>query len=279
MPELPEVETIRQTLKQLVIGKEIKEIMIHWPKIIQEPNDTEHFKQLLIGQEILDIRRKGKFLLFDLNHHVLVSHLRMEGKYGVHPKAEELLPHTHVIFQFTDDSELRYRDVRKFGTMHVFEKGTEDFIKPLSQLAKDPLEKDFSKETFKEKVIKSTRVIKNILLDQTVIAGLGNIYVDETLFLAKVHPLTKGIDLSDAQIEKIVDSATITLKKAVQEGGTTIRSYVNSQGQIGMFQQQLHAYGQEGKACNDCSTAIEKIKVSGRGTHYCPTCQEIAPIR
>ncbi|SHN06175.1 DNA-formamidopyrimidine glycosylase [Gracilibacillus kekensis] len=275
MPELPEVETIRQTLKQLVIGKTIKSVDIFWPKIIQEPDDHHEFTDLIKTQTIHDIRRKGKFLLFDLDQHVLVSHLRMEGKYGVFPNDEELLPHTHVVFQFTDGHDLRYRDVRKFGTMHLQEKGTETSKKPLLLLAKDPLEADFSLRTFQEKVQKSERNIKNILLDQSVIAGLGNIYVDETLFLAGVHPLTKGFHLTNEQVLHILEAAIVTLKDAVKQGGTTIRSYVNSQGQIGMFQQQLNVYAQNDKECNQCKDIIMKIKVNGRGTHYCPTCQPL----
>ncbi|UOQ47175.1 DNA-formamidopyrimidine glycosylase [Gracilibacillus caseinilyticus] len=273
MPELPEVETIRQTLKQLVIGKTIESVEVMWPKIIQEPDDSQQFGQAIINQTIQDIRRKGKFLLFDLDEHVLVSHLRMEGKYGVHPAEETVMDHTHVIFHFTDETDLRYRDVRKFGTMHLQEKGSEETKKPLLLLAKDPLEADFSLKHFTEKVQKSERNIKNILLDQSVIAGLGNIYVDETLFLAGVHPLTKGVSLTTEQILKIKEAAVLTLQDAVKQGGTTIRSYVNSQGQIGMFQQKLNVYAQNGKPCHHCEDTITKIKVNGRGTHYCPTCQ------
>ncbi|SFM07785.1 DNA-(apurinic or apyrimidinic site) lyase [Gracilibacillus orientalis] len=275
MPELPEVETIRQTLKQLVIGKTVESVDVSWPKIIQEPDDVEQFSTFLQGQTMHDIRRKGKFLLFDLDKHVIVSHLRMEGKYGVYDHNDEVMAHTHVIFHFTDGTELRYRDVRKFGTMHLQEKGMETTKKPLVLLAKDPLEADFSLQTFKEKVQKSERNIKNILLDQSVIAGLGNIYVDETLFLAGVHPLIKGASLTDEQVIQIKQAAVMTLQDAVRQGGTTIRSYVNSQGQIGMFQQQLNVYAQNDSPCSKCEDIIMKIKVNGRGTHYCPTCQPI----
>ncbi len=275
MPELPEVETIRQTLIQLVIGKTIESVDVYWPKIIQEPDDVKQFITFLREQTIHDIRRKGKFLLFDLDKHVLVSHLRMEGKYGVYDYKEEVVPHTHVIFHFTDGTDLRYQDVRKFGTMHLQEKGTETTKKPLVLLAKDPLEADFSLQVFKEKIQKSERNIKNILLDQSVVAGLGNIYVDETLFLARIHPLTKGISVTDEQVIQIKQAAVITLQDAVQQGGTTIRSYVNSQGQIGMFQQQLNVYAQNDKPCSNCEDTVMKIKVNGRGTHYCPTCQPI----
>ncbi|MDC3415738.1 DNA-formamidopyrimidine glycosylase [Aquibacillus salsiterrae] len=273
MPELPEVETIRQTLKAMVINKTIKDVSVFWPKIIKQPDDVKEFSHLIRGQTIEDIGRKGKFLLFQLTDYVLVSHLRMEGKYGVFTKDEPVLNHTHVIFHFTDQTELRYNDVRKFGTMHLFSKGEELKEKPLSTLAPDPFEDTFTFSEFYNKVTKSERVIKNILLDQTVVAGLGNIYVDETLFKAGVHPLKKGVDLSSKEIKAIQKYAKETLAEAVAQGGTTIRSYVNTQGQIGMFQQQLFAYGQTNKPCKHCGAPIEKIKVSGRGTHFCPSCQ------
>ncbi|WP_407269069.1 DNA-formamidopyrimidine glycosylase [Radiobacillus sp. PE A8.2] len=274
MPELPEVETIRNTLKQLVIDKTIKNISVFWPKMIKQPDDIQQFKQLLIGQTIHDVKRKGKFLLFELDDHVLVSHLRMEGKYGVFKQIDPLIKHTHVIFHFTDGEELRYNDVRKFGTMHLFEKGTELSDKPLNQLGPDPLEDTFSFDVFYQKVRKSDRSIKSILLDQSVIAGLGNIYVDETLFRASVHPLRKGSKLLKREVIAIHKAAVATLKQAVAEGGTTIRSYVNSQGQIGMFQQQLNVYGQQNKNCKNCGKPIVKMKVSGRGTHVCVECQK-----
>src|SRR5699024_3481191 len=179
MPELPEVETIRKTLIQFIEGKTISDVQIHWPRIIKHPEDTERFKLQLIGQSFQHISRKGKFLIFHLDDYDLVSHLRMEGKYSVHPKEEEKDKHTHILFTFTDGLELRYNDVRKFGTMHLFERGRYLKVKPISQLAPDPFEQEFNLSYFTEKLLKTRRAIKNVLLDQTVIAGLGNIYVDE----------------------------------------------------------------------------------------------------
>ncbi|MDL4840652.1 DNA-formamidopyrimidine glycosylase [Aquibacillus rhizosphaerae] len=273
MPELPEVETIRKTLKQLVVNKTIKEVSVYWPNIIKQPDDVEAFKHLLAGEKIDDIKRKGKFLLFELTNFVLVSHLRMEGKYGVFKETEPVIKHTHVIFHLSNGEQLRYNDVRKFGTMHLFEKGAELMSKPLSQLGPDPFEDSFNLDIFYESIHKSDRVIKSILLDQTIIAGLGNIYVDETLYKAGIHPMRKGSDLTKAEVEQIQHFAVETLAEAVEQGGTTIRSYVNTQGQIGMFQQQLYAYGQENKPCKKCGNPIAKTKVAGRGTHICNTCQ------
>ncbi|AXI09661.1 DNA-formamidopyrimidine glycosylase [Oceanobacillus sp. 143] len=274
MPELPEVETIKNTLKSFVIGKTIENITVNWSKIIKEPDDIDRFKQLLIGETIRDMTRRGKFLLFHFDHYVLVSHLRMEGKYSVNRADEPVKKHTHVIFSFTNGEELRYNDVRKFGTMHVFPKNEELLHNPLKKLGPEPFDAAFTFDYFSEKLWKTERVIKQVLLDQTIVTGLGNIYVDETLFKAGVHPLKPANKLTDNEIKQIQAAAIETLSDAVKQGGTTIRSYVNGNGEMGMFQQELFVYGQEGTACKHCGDEIVKSKVGGRGTHICPSCQK-----
>lgn len=278
MPELPEVETIKRTLERFVLGKTIDAITVQWPKIIKHPDDIIHFEQLLVGETIRKMGRHGKFLLFYFDDVVLVSHLRMEGKYRVVDKNEPMDKHTHVIFHFTDGTELRYNDVRKFGTMHVFPIGTELTVAPLQTLGPDPFHPTYTKPYVKEKLLKTTRFIKAALLDQTIIAGLGNIYVDEVLFLAKVHPERRSNTLTEKELDAIFYYAYEVLDKAVMQGGTTIRSYVDGEGEMGMFQQQLFAYGQEDEPCKHCNDVIVKIKVAGRGTHYCPTCQKTTKI-
>lgn len=274
MPELPEVETIRKTLKELVLNKKISDIDIYWGKIIKHPDDSEYFKQLVMGQTIRDVKRKGKFLIFELDTLMLVSHLRMEGKYFVNKTGTERDKHTHVIFNFTDGTSLNYNDVRKFGTMHVYPKENYLQVKPLNQLGPDPFEVNYNVEYLTEKLLKTTRFVKAALLDQTIIAGLGNIYVDEVLFRAKIHPEKRANTLTKKQIELIYKYSYDVLKEAVEQGGTTIRSYVNGDGEMGLFQQELFVYGQENKACKSCGDTIEKFKSSGRGTHICPTCQK-----
>ncbi|GAQ18921.1 formamidopyrimidine-DNA glycosylase [Oceanobacillus picturae] len=274
MPELPEVETIKNTLKQLVLDKTIEQVEVFWPNIIKEPDDVQQFQTLLNGQTISDITRRGKFLLFQLDDYVMVSHLRMEGKYSVEPPGEAVKKHTHVIFRFTNGEELRYNDVRKFGTMHLYQRGEELLNKPLNQLGPDPFDATFTFDYFYQKLKKTERVIKSALLDQTIVTGLGNIYVDETLYKAGVHPLKKASKLTKKEVKAIQEQAIETLAEAVELGGTTIRSYVNGQGQMGMFQQSLYVYGQENKPCKKCGKPIMKMKVGGRGTHVCNTCQK-----
>lgn len=275
MPELPEVETIRRTLESLVLDKTIKNVQVFWPKIIKNPPDVDQFILLLKGQTIHQMGRRGKLLIFYMDDLALVSHLRMEGKYGLYRKDESFDKHTHVIFTFTDDTELRYRDVRKFGTMHIFPIGEEFNQRPLSQLGPEPFAKEFTLGYFEKALAKTTRMIKPALLDQTIVTGLGNIYVDEALFRAKIHPERLANSLSKTEVKRLRTEIIATLSEAVEKGGSTIRSYVNSQGEIGMFQLQLNVYGQEGKPCKRCNTEIQKMKVAGRGTHFCPKCQQI----
>ncbi|OXM84328.1 DNA-formamidopyrimidine glycosylase [Paenibacillus rigui] len=275
MPELPEVETIRRTLNQLVVGKQIEQVSVHLPRIIQLPEEIEEFRLLLEGQRFHTVERRGKFLRFLLDDFTLVSHLRMEGRYGLYDKLDPLERHTHVVFHFTDGSELRYKDVRQFGTMHLFPKGRELEEKPLKKLGLEPLDEDFSLEAFKAKVAKRTTKIKPLLLNQEYIVGIGNIYVDESLFLAGIHPEREANTLSAKELAELHQAIVSTLQDAVAAGGSSIKSYVNGQGEIGLFQHQLKTYGRKGEPCSVCGHAIEKTVLGGRGTHFCPNCQPL----
>jgi formamidopyrimidine-DNA glycosylase len=274
MPELPEVETVKRTLLQLTVGKTIEDVTVRWPKIIKKPDEVEQFIDALKGQTIYDIGRRGKFLKFFLDDYVLVSHLRMEGRYSVVKSGEPVDKHTHVIFHFTDGTELRYRDVRKFGTMHLFKKGEEEKELPLSQLGPEPFSEEFTIDLLSEKLQKTNRKIKTVLLDQTLVVGLGNIYVDEALFRSGIHPERPANSLKHEEIHLLHQEIVTTLREAVEKGGSTVRSYVNSQGQIGMFQLELFVYGRKGEPCKKCGQPLQKIVVGGRGTHYCSHCQK-----
>lgn len=274
MPELPEVETVRRTLSELVIGKKVKSVEIRWPNIIRRPSDVRQFADLLSGETIRQIGRRGKFLLLCFDDEVLVSHLRMEGRYRLDPEEVPVDPYTHVLFHFTDGTALRYRDVRKFGTMHLFRKGEEWNSLPLKRLGPEPFSPEFTVKALALACQSTKRAIKSLLLDQSAVVGLGNIYVDETLFRVRIHPLTPADELTNYKITALRQAIIATLREAVELGGSSVRTFVNSQGHMGLFQQKLQVYGREGLPCVRCGNPIEKIKVGGRGTHFCPNCQK-----
>jgi formamidopyrimidine-DNA glycosylase len=255
------------------VGKTIRDVTVKLPRIIQLPDDTEQFRQQLIGTTITDVGRRGKFLKIMCDPWVLVSHLRMEGKYRVVRAGDPLEKHTHVIFHFTDGTELRYRDVRQFGTMHLFAKGEEEKNLPLKKLGPEPLSEAFNLAWFRETLPKRKTKIKSVLLNQEYLVGLGNIYVDESLFAAGIHPERIASTLTREEIERLFHSIKKTLTEAVELGGSSVRSYLNGEGERGMFQLRIQVYGRKNEPCPRCGQPIERIVVTGRGTHLCPRCQ------
>lgn len=277
MPELPEVESVVQGLNQMIIGEKIKTVEVRWPRIIESPA-VDKFKSKLEEQVIEEVRRRGKFILFYLTDDVLISHLRMEGKYQVvHPETEITDPfdikHTHVIFHLESGKELRYLDVRKFGRMSLVPKGQEFQHKSLAKLGPEPVAEEFKLTEMQEFLKRRTKAIKGVLLDQQIVVGIGNIYADEILYEAKIHPTRPANSLTNTEEEILHEAIISILAKAVQKGGTTIRSYENAFGENGNYQEYLKVYGKTGENCSRCGTTIEKIKVAGRGTHFCPSCQ------
>ncbi|TFB24999.1 DNA-formamidopyrimidine glycosylase [Filobacillus milosensis] len=275
MPELPEVETVRRTLEPIINKKQIEDVIIHYPGIIKEPQDSEAFKQQVIGQTFRNIDRLGKFLMFNLDDYTLVSHLRMEGKYGVFDQGEPLDLHTHIIFVLNDGKELRYRDVRKFGTMHLKTPKELLHTAPLNKLGVEPFSEEFTPEHLYKRLQKTSRKVKPALLDQAIVTGLGNIYVDEVLYWSQIHPERIAHTITFEESKQLRFYTIKVLQDAIDKGGSSIRSYLNSLGEVGMFQLQISVYGKEGEACKNCSTEIVKIKVGGRGTHFCPNCQPL----
>ncbi|MFO8069045.1 MAG: DNA-formamidopyrimidine glycosylase [Alkalibacterium sp.] len=274
MPELPEVENVKNGLKKLILGKIIVDTHVLWSNIIKEPSVFEFQKQIR-GQEIVDIKRQGKFLLFILTDYVLISHLRMEGKYRIEKATVPLTKHTHVVFELDSDEQLRYLDVRKFGKMSLVDKDKLHLHPSIKNLGPEPTVEALKTEHLIKALKKTERPIKACLLDQKVVAGIGNIYADEILYDAYIHPERKGNSLSDDEIETLKTSIIGIMSKAVKKGGTTIRTYSNAFGVEGSYQAYLNVYGKKGKACQRCQHTIEKIKVAQRGTHYCPYCQKI----
>lgn len=273
MPELPEVETVRRGLTQLIVPSTITGVEVFWDKIITPPFSSQKFCDNLYGETIHAIERRGKYLIFLMDHWAMISHLRMEGKYKVCSSDQELEKHTHVIFHLHDGRDLRYLDVRKFGRMTLVPVAmAKDAIQALN-LGPEPLPQCFQVEEFSEQLKKRHRAIKPTLLDQSLVAGLGNIYADEVLFRSKIHPLRKANSLSEAEVQVLHDQIITVLGDAVEAGGSTIRTYKNTLGEEGTFQQSLLVYGQTDQLCVVCGTPIQKIKVAQRGTHFCPTCQ------
>ena len=268
MPELPEVETVLRTLERQIEGRSIKDIRVLYPRIIE--GDEEDFRQRLTGRSFRSFLRRGKYLLFEMDDVTLVCHLRMEGKFYLMDPEEPVDKHTHVIFSLSDGRDLRYHDVRKFGRMEVIEK--RDDYQDFKGLGPEPFDKRFNRKYCKEYLKGQKRPVKEILLDQGFCAGIGNIYADEILYASKIHPLTKGNRLNEEEISAMITNTRRILKEAVKAGGTTIRSYTSSLGVTGRFQMSLRCHDRD--TCPDCGQKIEKIRVGGRGTYYCPKCQE-----
>lgn len=273
MPELPEVETVKETLKKMVLHKTFMNVRVYYDGIIEYPSKEEFIKQI-IGQEILDIKRRGKWLVFELNDYCLLSHLRMEGKYNIRKIGDRLDIHEHVCFEFTDGTELRYRDTRKFGKMHLLRHDELLTRKPLCELGLEPWDEKLSTVYLKNSFSNKKTPIKTVILDQSIIVGIGNIYADEILFLSKINPYARACDLNDDQLNSIILNTRKILKEAIKMGGTTIRTYTSSEGVHGKFQQNLLVHNHEGKNCPSCSTTIIKVQINGRGTYYCTNCQK-----
>lgn len=274
MPELPEVETVRRGLVSLVVGKTIREVDVLWPKIIEMP-EVDEFRNDLVGETIEEVSRRGKYLIFHFTHYDMVSHLRMEGKYEFFSETTPLNKHSHVRFIFTDGSELIYNDVRKFGRMSLVKKNAGLLYKGIQQLGPEPTDEDFDLVEFAKRLKKAHTMIKPLLLNQKIVAGLGNIYVDEVLWLSKIHPEQPANTLKSEEIKVLHQAIIAVITKAKEAGGTTIRTYLNALGEAGHFQQELNVYGQTGTPCPRCGTPIAKMKVAQRGTHYCPHCQQL----
>ncbi|WP_028592067.1 DNA-formamidopyrimidine glycosylase [Paenibacillus massiliensis] len=273
MPELPEVETVKRTLNELVVGKQIERVSVHLPRIIQRPSDIQAFAFELAGHTITGVERRGKFLRILLDGLVVVSHLRMEGRYGLYAADEAVEKHTHVIFHFNDGTELRYKDVRQFGTMHLFNTGEDLISAPLHKLGLEPLDEAFTVEALQGAVGRRSTSIKAALLNQAYVVGIGNIYVDEALFRAGIHPSKAANSLTTEQLTLLHKAIVDVLSESVAAGGSSVKSYVNGQGDSGSYQHQLQIYGRKQQPCVVCHTPVEKSVVAGRGTHYCPKCQ------
>ncbi len=276
MPEIAEVETVRNTLKKRILNKQIKSVNVRYTKMIE--SNLEEFKKVLVGRSFLDIKRRGKWLIFDLGDYYLLSHLRMEGKYFIKNHEEELNKHEHVIITFTDNTDLRYHDTRKFGRMNLIKKEELATAEEIAKQGLEPGDENLTAKYLIDKFKKKRLPIKTVLLDQTIISGLGNIYANEVLFAAGIDPLKKACDVSLEEASRIVTESNRIIKAAIKMGGTTIKSYTSSLGVTGRFQQYLCVHKREGMPCLKCGTTILNMKVNGRSTYFCPKCQGVTEV-
>ncbi len=278
MPELPEVETVVRALRKLVVGKKIASTKIFVNKLIKEPATIKGFKTKIKNQTIYEIERIGKYIIFILDEYVLLSHLRMEGKYFFFEDQKNISvnnKHFMATIIFTDKSLLVYDDTRKFGTFHLQNIKKYKDLNPINKIGPEPFEKTCTSKYLKEKLSKKSIAIKTALLDQTIISGLGNIYVNEVLHLSKVNPLIPSKKVSESKIELLLNYSKKVLKKAIKLGGSSISTYTSSLAVNGKFQNHLLVHTKKGEKCTQCKKAfISKIKVNGRGTYYCKVCQE-----
>jgi formamidopyrimidine-DNA glycosylase len=290
MPELPEVETVRLGLAKLLPGCTIKAVDFDWPKSF--PNSSSDVQQFLIGASITKVTRRAKVLIIELStDYSLIIHLKMTGqlvfvssgkRFGAgHPNDSLIgeLPDksTRVTLRFEDNSRLFFNDQRKFGWMRLLptvEIMNLDFFK---KVGPEPLSADFTWQKFRERLLRRPNsIVKAVLLDQTVIAGIGNIYADESLWGAKIHPARCVSELSPRQFKTLHRELIFVLKLAIEKGGSSDKNYVNAEGKKGSYMSFARVFRREGQACPRCGTIIIKLRVAGRGTHICPHCQTIS---
>lgn len=274
MPELPEVQTLIDVLLESgICNKEIFNVEVFYPKILKN-SSIDNFKKFLINENIINIERLGKYLIFKLsNNKTMIIHLRMEGKIffqNINEKYDE--KHTLLKIDFLDNSIL-YNDTRRFGTFHIIDSYDYLSLPELSKIALDPLSDNVDWKYFSNKFLKTKKHIKTALLDQTKISGIGNIYADEILFASKINPLKLANELSSDEWKKISKNSKLILARAVKNKGTTIYSYMFKNNAMGEFQKFLKVHTKKNMPCSECNAIIKKITINGRGSYFCPKCQ------
>jgi len=265
MPELPEVETIKNELLPHVIGHNITGVTLFDEKIVRQPS-VEEFRSRLIGQKITGIGRRGKYLIFGLTSgEALIIHLKMSGSLLLKPPER----FTRAIFHLDGGPELFFRDPRKFGAMWLV--GDKNTI--ISKLGPEPLEAEFTPQLLAQRLSQRTAPIKALLCDQGFVAGIGNMYADEALFLARIHPLRSGKSLSQSEIERLHHAIQQVLRSAINNKGASVDTYLRPNGQIGTAHFQFQVAHRGGEPCPVCGTPLERIPVRNRGSYFCPKCQ------
>jgi formamidopyrimidine-DNA glycosylase len=287
VPELPEVETVRQGLSELIIGKTVASTLDDTPKSF--PNTVADVNQFLIGAEIAAVRRRAKVLMIDFStDYSLVIHLKMTGqlvyidkdaRFGAgHPNDSlvNALPDksTRVTIEFNDSSQLFFNDQRKFGWVKLMPTAEIPNLPFMKKVGPEPLELDFTAKQFADRFTRRKKTsIKAAILDQSVVAGVGNIYADESLWGAKIHPKRLVETIKPAEFKKLYTELREVMNLSIEKGGSSNRNYVNAEGKKGSYMDFARVFRREGLPCPRCGTTIEKLRVAGRGTHICPHCQ------
>ena len=274
MPELPEVETIRSGLAPSLTGRVLDEVAILDSRLTR-PEPPEQVADALAGERVADVRRRGKYLVlaFESGRHLLV-HLRMTGNvlYPA-PEGYEDDPYVRAVARLDDGSKVVYRDVRRFGTWDLLEPGELDEYFATRRLGVEPLGRAFTAERLGRSLAGRRAPIKAALLDQRAAAGIGNIYADEALWYARIHPLVQAGELGAEEVASLRDSIRKALRLGIRRQGATLRDYRGADGRSGGMQDEFRVYGRVGEPCERCGTPIAKTRVAGRGTWYCPVCQ------
>lgn len=283
MPELPEVETIRRGLNRRVAGRQIVGVVGGGRVLRHNPGGIADLQAFLVQQTIAPLQRRGKFMWMPLRgqDYCLVIHLGMSGQVIWHDATVEDPPfgrHERVRILLDDGSILSFNDQRMFGalTISLLQKDSlgYSFPKIAAHIGSDPLEANFAPELVAQKMCRSSRRIKTLLLDQQIVSGIGNIYADEALFRARIHGLCRGNELSSAQVVDLLEQAAQVMRESIAQGGTSFDElYVNAAGEPGYFARSLQAYGLADKPCVNCGQALQKVRVDGRSHYFCPTCQ------
>ncbi len=273
MPELPEVETVRRSLEGRCEGQTICLVEVLHPKVV-EPLTPDQFIEAVTGREIAALRRRGKYLLVDLlPQGLLLIHLRMTGRLALVEPDCPRPKHTHVAFTLSGGRELRFIDPRRFGQVRYLDDEASVAAGGYSQLGVEPLGDAFTADYLWSVTQRRRVAVKSLLLNQTIIAGLGNIYVDEALFDAGIHPETTAVELTRGQVEQLVVSIRRVIADGIANRGSSFRDYVDAQGERGSYQDHWQVYARQGQPCSRCGAPIIKTRVAGRGSHLCPDCQ------
>lgn len=273
MPELPEVETVVRQIKPKIIGKKLwKFDGINPGTFLPDINDFNH---ILPGKTVIDVSRKGKYIVIKLSDDwVIVVHLRMTGMLLFKP-SKRLEKFVRGVFTFSDATRMYFSDIRKFGKIWLYK--SSDYLSKtgMKKLGVDPIVEKFDQKVVEKLYLKQKGILKNRLLDQTVIAGIGNIYADEICFKIGLHPSTKVESLTSSDVKRLYSAIVYCLEQGILHNGTTISDFVGTKGDAGKHQKYLQIYGRTGDLCYVCATKIKKTRVAGRGTYYCFKCQKL----